>query len=97
MYLNGTHNHAGRTRNTAIGDCGEADDSVNCQKVKGLPTEVAASLGHYTPLRQPRSFSGLTSIVMEPSEFTGCSHAQATGFIMPGRTSSLAERWRGPV
>ena len=41
-----------------------------------------------TPFRHPRSFASLSSIVIDPSGFTGCSHAQEIGRKMPGRISS---------
>src|SRR5216683_665424 len=49
-----------------------------------------------TPFRQLGSFFFFTSTAIEPSGFSGCSHAQATGFNTAGRISNWAERWTVP-
>src|SRR5450631_323250 len=62
----------------------------------GNSGETELKRQHQTPFRQPRSFSPLSSTVIEPSGLTGCSHAHAIGFFTPARISSWAERLSFP-
>src|ERR1700692_4344317 len=63
----------------------------------GNSGETGPKRQHQTPFRQPRSFSPLSSTVIEPSGLTGCSHAQAIGLLRPLRISSWAERLTLPL
>src|SRR5207244_515298 len=55
-----------------------------------------ATVTRQTPFLQLGSSFFLTSMAIEPSGLSGCSHAHATGFNTPGRISNWAERLNFP-
>jgi len=66
----------------------EADECLRIERARQLGSRRLC----HTPFLQPGSSVFLTSMAMEPSGLSGCSHAHATGFTTPGRISSSAER-----